>query len=62
MFRPCVEHMVQKPYARPYPYVLRIGYLGGVVLRVLRRYWCVWRWKVGGEVRGFGEVIEWAAV
>ena len=53
MFRPCMEHVIQKAYTGPYPYVLRIGYLGGMVLRVLRRYWSVWRWKVGGEVREF---------
>ncbi len=32
------------------------------MLRVLRRYWSVWRREVGGEMRGIGKVIKWAPV
>lgn len=63
MFRPCVQHMIQKPYAGPYPDVLGSRYLGGMVSGVLRGDLGVGRGEIlVREDIGVREVIEGTAV
>lgn len=63
MFRPCVQHVIQKPYAGPYPDVLGSRYLGGMVSGVLRGDLGVGRGEIlVGEDIGVREVIEGTAV